>query len=167
MGGQNRNRLEGTRAVKLHIAAESRAERKGQDARCAIEQEWRGPLEDAVAVDMHDGDSSALKENTGRGKIFIRIDIRGLKEEHKEIFYFLFLRQFSPQYLALMRGQTDRNIRKVRDTVLRKIHKKMVKQLRAMQENGYSPSDREQRFLQEWRAATDNDEEGQLDDEHL
>ena len=93
--------------------------------------------------------------------------IKGLKEEHKEIFYFLFLRQFSPQYLALMRGQTDRNIRKVRDTVLRKIHKKMNKQLREMQEHGYTLSERERRFLMEWDAAADNNEEGKTDDEHL
>ena len=56
---------------------------------------------------------------------YLRQILMGLKEEHKEIFYFLFLRQFSPQYVALMRGQTDRNIRKVRDTVLRKIRKKL------------------------------------------
>ena len=100
-------------------------------------------------------------------KEYLRQIIKGLKDEHKEIFYFLFLRQFSPQYLALMRGQTDRNIRKVRDTVLRKIHKKMYKQLGKMKENGYIPSERALRFLQEWSAATDNDKEGQPDDEHL
>ena len=82
-------------------------------------------------------------------------------------FYFLFLRQFSPQHVALMRGQTDRNIRKVRDTVLRKIRKKMAKRLREMQEHGYIPGEREMRFLQEWNAAADNDEEGQSDEEHL
>lgn len=60
-------------------------------------------------------------------KEYLRQIIMGLKEEHKEIFYFLFLRQFSPQYVAQMRGQTDRNVRKVRDTVLRKIRKKMNK----------------------------------------
>ena len=98
---------------------------------------------------------------------YLRQIIMGLKEEHKEIFYFLFLRQFSPQHMALMRGQTDRNVRKVRDTVLRKIHKKMYKQLSKMQENGYIPSDRELRFLQEWSTAAENDEEGQSDDEHL
>ena len=96
---------------------------------------------------------------------YLRQIIMGLKEEHKEIFYFLFLRQFSPQHVALMRGQTDRNIRKVRDTVLRKIHKKMVKQLGAMQENGYIPGERELQFLTEWSAAADNNEEGQNDEE--
>ena len=100
-------------------------------------------------------------------KEYLRQIIKVLKEEHKEIFYFLFLRQFSPQHVALMRGQTDRNIRKVRDTVLRKTHKKMYKQLLKMQENGYYPSEREARFLQEWSTATENDEEGQCDDEHL
>ena len=83
-------------------------------------------------------------------KEYVRQIIKGLKEEHKEIFYFLFLRQFSPLYLALMRGQTDRNIRKVRDTVLRKIHKKMYKQLTQMQKHGYIPGAREVKFLQEW-----------------
>ena len=77
--------------------------------------------------------------------------IKGLKEEHKEIFYFLFLRQFSPQYLALMRGQTDRNIRKVRDTVLRKIRKKMNKQLLKMAKDGYRLGEREMQFLFNYR----------------
>ena len=100
-------------------------------------------------------------------KEYLRQIIKGLKEEHKEIFYFLFLRMYSPQYVALMRGQTDRNIRKVRDTVLRKIHKKMYKQLMQMQKHGYTPSDREVHFLLEWSAATNQDEEGQNDHEHL
>jgi len=77
--------------------------------------------------------------------------IKGLKEEHKEIFYFLFLRQFSPQYLALLRGQTDRNIRKVRDTVLRKIRKKMNKQLLKMAEDGHRLGGREMQFLFNYR----------------
>lgn len=84
------------------------------------------------------------------GKEYLRQIIMGLKEEHKEIFYFLFLRLYSPQYVAVMRGQTDRNIRKVRDTVIRKIHKKMFKQLTKMQDHGYSPGARESAFLQEW-----------------
>lgn len=80
---------------------------------------------------------------------YLRQIIRSLREEHKEIFYFLYLRLFSPQYVAQMRGQTDRNIRKVRDTVLRKIHKKMARKLRAMLESGYRISDIEREFLWE------------------
>ena len=82
-------------------------------------------------------------------KEYLRQIILGLREEHKEIFYFLYLRLFSPQYVAQMRGQTDRNIRKVRDTVLRKIHKKMARKLRAMLESGYRISDIEREFLWE------------------
>ena len=85
--------------------------------------------------------------------------IKGLKEEHKEIFYFLFLRQFSPQYLALMRGQTDRNIRKVRDTVLRKIRKKMNKRLLKMAEDGYRLDEREMQFLFNYRISDEMKEE--------
>ena len=85
--------------------------------------------------------------------------IKGLKEEHKEIFYFLFLRQFSPQYLALMRGQTDRNIRKVRDTVLRKVRKKMNKQLLKMAEDGYRLGEREMQFLFNYRISDEMKEE--------
>jgi len=84
-------------------------------------------------------------------KEYLRKIIMGLKEEHKEIFYFLFLRQFSPQYVAQMRGQTDRNIRKVRDTVLRKIRKKMNKQLLKMAEDGYRLGEREMQFLFNYR----------------
>ena len=51
--------------------------------------------------------------------------------------------------------------------MLRKIHKKMNKQLREMQEHGYTLSERERRFLMEWDAAADYNEEGKTDDEHL
>ena len=88
-------------------------------------------------------------------KEYLRQIIRGMKEEHKEIFYFLYLRLFNPQYVAQMRGQTDRNIRMVRDTVLRKIHKKMAKCLKAMAENGCRISDRERGFLREYDEMTE------------
>ena len=90
---------------------------------------------------------------------YLRQIIMGLKEEHKEIFYFLFLRQFSPQYVALMRGQTDRNIRKVRDTVLRKIRKKMNRQLLKMAEDGCRLGEREMQFLFHYRLSEETPEE--------
>ena len=97
-------------------------------------------------------------------KEYLRQIIMGLSRNHKEIFYFLFLRQFSPQYVALMRGQTDRNIRKVRDTVLRKIHKKMFKKLTKMQNHGYRPGAREAAFLQEWKQANEQCPDEQEED---
>ena len=96
-------------------------------------------------------------------KEYVRQIIKGLKEEHKEIFYFLFLRQFSPQCLAMMRGQTDRNIRKVRDTVLRKIHKKMYLQLTQMRKHGYTPGAKEVKFLQEWHPDKESSPDRQED----
>ena len=97
-------------------------------------------------------------------KEYLRQIIMGMSRNHKEIFYFLFLRLYSPQYVALMRGQTDRNIRKVRDTVIRKIHKKMFKQLTKMQDHGYVPGARESTFLQEWGQANEQFPDEQEED---
>ena len=96
-------------------------------------------------------------------KEYLRQILMDLKESHREIFYFLFLRLYSPQYVALMRNQTDRNIRKVRDTVLRKIHKKMYKQLTQMQKHGYIPRAREAKFLQEWHPEEESSPDKQED----
>ena len=57
------------------------------------------------------------------GKAYLRKIVEGMKEEHKEIFFFLYLRQYSPRRLAAIRGQTDRNVRKVRDVILRKVRR--------------------------------------------
>ena len=46
--------------------------------------------------------------------------VEELSEEHKEVLYFLSLRLYSTTRLAAVRGQSDRNIRKLRKT----IHKK-------------------------------------------
>ena len=93
------------------------------------------------------------------GKEYLRQIIMGLKESHKEIFYYLFLRLYRPQYVALMCSKTDRNIRKVRDTALRKIHKKMFTELTKMQNHGYIPSAKEAKFLQEWQLKTEQSQE--------
>jgi hypothetical protein len=47
-----------------------------------------------------------------------------LKDVHKELLYYLVIRQYSCQRVACMREQTERNIRKVKDTILRKLRKK-------------------------------------------
>ena len=93
------------------------------------------------------------------GKEYLRQIIMGLKESHKEIFYYLFLRLYRPQYVALMFSKTDRNIRKVRDTALRKIHKKMFTELTKMRNHGYTPSEKEANFLQEWQLKTEQSQE--------
>ena len=56
---------------------------------------------------------------------FISGMIENLSDEHKEVLYFLSLRLYSTTRLAAMRGQSDRNIRKLRKT----IHKKLQRQM--------------------------------------
>ena len=80
------------------------------------------------------------------GKAYLRKIIAGMKEEHKEIFFFLYLRQYSPQRLAALRGQTDRNIRKVRDVALRKVRKKVYNELKRLSNSGYTLNDTERAF---------------------
>ena len=60
--------------------------------------------------------------------------VKNLKEEHKEVLYFLSLRLYSTTKLAEVRGQTDRNIRKVRDTYTRKLQRQLYDHLCEKQE---------------------------------
>ena len=84
------------------------------------------------------------------GKAYLRKIVEGMKEDHKEIFFFLFLRQYSPQRLAAFRGQTDRNIRKVRDVLLRKVRKKVYHELKRLNKHGYIMSDMERDFYRRY-----------------
>lgn len=85
-------------------------------------------------------------------KAYLRKIVMELKEEHKEILFFLYLRRYSPKRLAALRGQTERNIRKVRDTVLRKVRKKTYHILKKLQERGYCATKQEREFLQKYEA---------------
>ena len=52
--------------------------------------------------------------------------IYDLKDDHKELLYFLYLRDFTTNQLAALRNQSDRNIRGVRSTILGQIEKKVL-----------------------------------------
>lgn len=52
--------------------------------------------------------------------------LRELNDEHKELLYLCAVRLFSSTKIAAIRGQSDRNIRKVRATMLKKIRKKLL-----------------------------------------
>ena len=54
------------------------------------------------------------------------IILRELNEDHKFLLFLSALRQYSSVKIAAIRGQTDRNIRKVRSTMLKKIRKKLL-----------------------------------------
>lgn len=87
------------------------------------------------------------------GRRYLSRCVRDMKEEHKEIIYFLYLRLFSPQRIAALRGQTDRNIRKVRDTALRKLRKRVYQSLSWQAEHDYPYLTlQEQEFLEKYEA---------------
>ena len=80
----------------------------------------------------------------------LRRPVMELKEEHKEILYFLFLRLYKPQQLACLRGQTDRNIRKVRDVALRSVRRKVYASLQKRRDAGCAMTLAERTFLTEY-----------------
>lgn len=55
--------------------------------------------------------------------------ISELKNEQKELLYYIAIKQYTVAQIAAIRNQTERNIRKVRNTMLNKIWKKMYKHL--------------------------------------
>ena len=60
----------------------------------------------------------------------VRDFLTELDESHKEILYYWAIRLWSPQKIAALRGQTDRNIRKVYHNMIDDIRKKMYIRLR-------------------------------------
>ena len=76
--------------------------------------------------------------------------IQSLSEEHKEVLYFLSLRLYSTTRLAAVRGQSDRNIRKLRKTIHKKLQRQMYDHLCGKQEHDGSFTLRERRFLEEY-----------------
>ena len=80
----------------------------------------------------------------------LRKIILGLKLDHKELIYFLGIRLYPTKLLADLRGQTERNIRKVRGTVQRKIHKKLFAALTELSEANAELTHQEQAFLKEY-----------------
>ena len=79
---------------------------------------------------------------------FISRMVEELSEEHKEVLYFLSLRLYSTTRLAAVRGQSDRNIRKLRKTIRKKLQRQMYDHLCSKPENGLTL--RERRFLEEY-----------------
>ena len=80
----------------------------------------------------------------------LREIVMNLKLDHKEILFFLGIRLYSTQKLSELRGQTERNIRKVRDTVQRRIHRKLYAALTVLQQTGDELIHLEQDFLRDY-----------------
>ena len=83
-------------------------------------------------------------------KEYLRRPVMELKEEHKEILYFLYLRLYKAPRLACLRGQSDRNIRKVRDVALRGMRRKVYANLQRRRNAGNSLTLYEKIFLTEF-----------------
>ena len=81
---------------------------------------------------------------------FISRMVEELSEEHKEVLYFLSLRLYSTTRLAAVRGQSDRNIRKLRKTIHKKLQRQMYDHLCGKQEHGGSLTLRERHFLEKY-----------------
>ena len=80
----------------------------------------------------------------------LREIVMNLKLDHKELLFFLGIRLYSTRLLAKMRGQTERNIRKVRDTVHRRIQRKLFAALTELQKSGDELIHLEQDFLRDY-----------------
>ena len=73
-----------------------------------------------------------------------------LSDEQKEVLYYLFVKQYSATKLAAIRGQSDRNIRKLRMSIQKKLQKQMYEHLSKQQENSHSLTLRERKFMEEY-----------------
>lgn len=80
----------------------------------------------------------------------LREIVMNLKLDHKELLFFLGIRLYSTQKLADLRGQSERNIRKVRDTVRQRIHRKLYAALTELQQSGDDLIHLEQDFLRNY-----------------
>ncbi len=70
-----------------------------------------------------------------------------LKDVHKLLLFFLAVRQYGCQRTAEMQGQSDRNIRKVRTTIVNKIQKKFRQELHRRKSAGIALTHFQTEFL--------------------
>ena len=71
-----------------------------------------------------------------------------LSDDHKEIIFNTIVRNMSTKALGEIREQSDRNIRKVRATALKKIHKALLEVLLSRKENGISLTMEEKQLIE-------------------
>ena len=90
------------------------------------------------------------------GNTFLSKIVKDLKLDHKELLYYLSLHLYSTTRLAAIRGQSDRNIRKVRDTYTRKLQKKLYRHLIQKRNNGRVLTLREKEFISLYEEAMEH-----------
>lgn len=75
--------------------------------------------------------------------------LRDLKEDQKELLFLWAVRLYSSAKIAAIRGQSDRNIRKIRITMLKRIRKKLLAVLQEKTRQGLPLTFEEKAFLAE------------------
>lgn len=79
----------------------------------------------------------------------VSVAVRSLKEDHKEILYYLTVRLYPFEKIAEIRNQSDRNIRKVRATLLKKLRKTLHKTLAEREKSGLPMTTTQKAFLRD------------------
>lgn len=77
-----------------------------------------------------------------------------LKAEQKEVLFYYIVKGYSTSRIACIRGQTDRNIRKVKNTALKQIRKKVYAYLTSNSEHNMTIQ--EKRFVENYQKLIDN-----------
>ncbi len=79
--------------------------------------------------------------------------LRELSEDHKEILFLHAVRVYSSKKIGEVRGQSDRNIRKVRNTMFKKIYKKLLPILKERMEKKLAMTNEEKQFVADMKKA--------------
>ena len=77
--------------------------------------------------------------------------IADLKDAHKEILFYSGLHLLSTAAIGRIRGQSDRNIRKVRATMMKRLHTQLFTSLSERSEKGLPLTTTQRKFLEEHR----------------
>lgn len=87
--------------------------------------------------------------------------IRRLSENHKEVLYYHAVRMYDTARIAAIRGQTERNIRKLRSLLLSNLRKRLLVKLAVRDKNGLPLTTTERVFLNEHKkSALDGSKDG-------
>lgn len=87
--------------------------------------------------------------------------LRELSEDHKEILFLHAVQAFSSKRIGEIRGQSDRNIRKVRATMFNRIYRKLLPILTERMEKGLPMTKEETQFIADMkRTALDGSKDG-------
>lgn len=82
--------------------------------------------------------------------------VRKLDENQKEVLYYSAIRLYSPQRIATIRNQTDRNVRKVYANLLKELREKLYKRLSPRYDENLPFTFAQREFVKNYRAGVFN-----------